>query len=70
MFTMLVLIASRPLHDELSSLLFMNEGTVRSDDTYVYEVQKVSYNEPDNVTCSMCGWGNPGSRSQIGRAHV
>lgn len=53
--------ASAPLQDELSRLVFMNEGTVRKGDVFVYEVQEVSYNEPDNVTCSNCGWGAPGS---------
>ena len=51
--------ASSTLQDELDRLIFMNEGTVTKEDKYVYVLQKVSYMEPDNVTCSMCGWGSP-----------
>jgi hypothetical protein len=35
---------------------FRNNGTVQKSDQFVYVAQKISYNEPDNVTCSECGW--------------
>ena len=36
--------------------LCRNYGTVQKSDQFVYVGQKISYNEPDNVTCSECGW--------------
>jgi hypothetical protein len=33
-----------------------NNGTVQKSDQFVYVSQMISYNEPDNVTCSECGW--------------
>ena len=44
------------LAEMLQEMLWMNNGTVTSSQVFVYEAQKVSYNEPDNVTCSMCQW--------------
>lgn len=29
---------------------------MHKSDQFVYVAQKISYNEPDNVTCSECGW--------------
>ena len=44
------------LHRELSSVLFMNSGRVTNRDAFTFAVQAISYMEPDNVTCSNCGW--------------
>jgi hypothetical protein len=44
------------LHAELGRVLFMNNGTTTSADRFEYVPMKISYNEPDNVSCSMCGW--------------
>lgn len=57
---------------ELQDVIFYHEDTVYSTDVFEYVQMavsftlffvyhlttflKVSYNEPDNVTCSMCGW--------------
>eukprot|EP01051_Picozoa_sp_SAG22_P001825 SAG22_NODE_75_length_22256_cov_45.062960_12_plen_700_part_00 len=46
----------------LSGGIFYHNGTARKTDEYTYINMKVSYNEPDNVTCVGCGWhvGNGG----------
>ena len=52
--------APTPTGPSLSTLLtgatFYHEGTALATDRYVYRNMKVSYNEPDNVTCAGCGW--------------
>jgi hypothetical protein len=47
---------SSSLSNELTRLIFMNNGTVTKADVFEYVPMKISYNEPDNVTCSECGW--------------
>lgn len=44
------------LVSQLESAIFMNSGVVKSSYNFTYVPMSVSYNEPDNVTCSMCGW--------------
>ena len=47
-------------HDDLFSALrstvFYSNGTAHATDVYEDVEMSVSYNEPDNVTCSHCGW--------------
>eukprot|EP00038_Savillea_parva_P009621 m.184763 g.184763 ORF g.184763 m.184763 type:complete len:1027 (+) comp16225_c0_seq1:84-3164(+) len=47
---------SPTLSSLLSNAIFYNSGTVQATDQFEYVEMAVSYNEPDNVTCSMCGW--------------
>eukprot|EP00656_Telonema_subtile_P019767 TRINITY_DN20977_c0_g1_i1.p1 TRINITY_DN20977_c0_g1~~TRINITY_DN20977_c0_g1_i1.p1 ORF type:complete len:1000 (+),score=124.94 TRINITY_DN20977_c0_g1_i1:180-3179(+) len=44
------------LAGELDSALFYNADTVRASDVFEDVGMAVSYNEPDNVTCSNCQW--------------
>ena len=44
------------LYGALRSINFYASGTAHSTDVYEDVNMAVSYNEPDNVTCSMCGW--------------
>ena len=44
------------LHEELGSVVFMQTDTARQTDKYAYGNVPVSYNEPDNVTCTVCQW--------------
>ena len=48
--------SSSSLAAELQQVLFFQSGTAKSSDHYVDVGMSVSYNEPDNVTCSVCGW--------------
>ena len=48
--------ASGSLSSELGRAIFLHSDTVHATDEYEYVAMSVSYNEPDNVTCSMCGW--------------
>ena len=48
--------ASASLFDSLSSVTFFGSGTAHATDQYEDVNMAVSYNEPDNVTCAMCGW--------------
>lgn len=48
--------AEDALFEELSKVIFYSNGTARAEHQYVDVPLAVSYNEPDNVTCSMCQW--------------
>ena len=52
----LVASASGSLSSELGRAIFLHSDTAHATDEYEYVAMSVSYNEPDNVTCSMCGW--------------
>ena len=47
---------SSSLYDKLSSLTFLNEGTVHREDEFVYHSQRVGYADGPNVTTVDWAW--------------
>lgn len=44
------------LFDELAKIIFYSNGTTYAEHQYIDVPMSLSYNEPDNVTCTVCGW--------------
>ena len=49
-----------PLSDALLGLQFLHTGRTNSSSAYSFFPIHAGYLEPENVTCSMCGWGQGG----------
>ena len=58
-FTTLAL--GSPLSDELLAMQFLHTGRVNATSSFSFFPINAGYLEPENVSCSMCGWGKGGA---------